>query len=71
MGRRSTPDRMYIARREATLNRFIQERRLSAQRAESLVAGWEAGAARRGLRRDSPDFWGDAQPWIEGQLATK
>ena len=69
MGRRSTPDRIYDARRAATLNRFIQERRISAQRAESLVAGWEAEAEHRALGRYSPDFWREALAWIAEQLS--
>ena len=67
MGRRSTPERIYQARRQATLNRLIQERRIPGQRAETLVAGWEAEAERRRLGRDAPDFWSEAQPWIAGQ----
>jgi hypothetical protein len=71
MGRRSSPDRIYEARRAAVLSRLIQERRLSEQRAEGLVAAWEAEASERGLRRDSAGFWFDADPWLAGQLKTK
>jgi hypothetical protein len=68
MARRSSPDRIHVARRIAVRNRFVQDHRLSEQRAEALVAAWEAEAARRGLEPESPDFWRDAAPWIIEQL---
>ena len=68
MGRRGTAERIFIARRSATLNRLIEEHRNSAQRAEGPVVGWEEEAGRRGLERDSFAFWSDAQPWIAEQL---
>jgi hypothetical protein len=71
VARRSSPDRIYTARRVAVRNRFVQERRISGQRAEALVASWEAEAARRGLDPQSPDFWKDAGPWIRRELDKK
>ena len=71
MGRRSTPDRIYEARRAAVLSRLVQADRVSFERAEGLVAGWEAEAKGRGLEPDSTTFWSDARPWIVEQLNAK
>jgi hypothetical protein len=71
MGRRSTPDRIHQARRSAMLSRLTQESRQSEQRAESLVAAWEAEAVDRGLERESSDFWLDAGAWLAERLKTK
>jgi hypothetical protein len=59
MGRRSTPERIYQARRAAVLNRLVQERRRSEQRAGGLVAAWEVEGASRGLERMTAGFWDD------------
>jgi hypothetical protein len=64
VGRRSSPDRIYQARRAAVISRLVQERRLPADRAERLVAAWEAEAVHRGLERESSVFWEDAVAWI-------
>ena len=57
MSRRSSPERIYAARRAAVLSRLTQERRLSEQRAEALVAAWEVEGDSRGLERMSAAFW--------------
>jgi hypothetical protein len=63
MSRRLTPHaaRIYHARRVAVLNRLTQERRPSWERAEALVAGWEAEGDARGMERMTAAFW-DAGP---------
>ena len=68
MGRRSTPDRIYQARRASVLSRLVQESRLSGERAEGMVAAWEVEATERGLRRDSAGFWLDADMWLAETL---
>ena len=68
MSRRSTPADIYRARRAAVLSRLTQERRLSAERAEALVAAWEAEGDSRGLDRMTAGFWDDGTSWIEEQL---
>ena len=68
MSRRSTPADIYAARRAAVLSRLTQERRLSAQRAEALVAAWEAEGDSRGLERMTAAFWEAGTAWIEEQL---
>ena len=51
MSRRSTPERLHAARREATRQRLMGEGELPDQ-AERLIAQWELQAARDGLERD-------------------
>ncbi len=71
MGRRSSPDRIYQARRAAVLSRLVQADRLSEQRAEGFVAAWEAEATERGLWRDSVGFWLEADPWLAEKLKAR
>jgi hypothetical protein len=68
MARRSTPDRIYQARRAAVLSRLVQDRRLSEHRAEALVAAWEVEGDSRGLERMTAAFWDDGTTWIAEQL---
>ena len=68
MVRRSSPDRIYAARRAAVLSRLTQERRLSAERAEALVVAWEVEGDLRGQDRMTARFWDDSTVWIEEQL---
>ena len=71
MARRSSPDRIYAARRAAVLSRLTQERRLSAERAEALVGAWEAEGDARGPERMTAVFWEVGTAWIEEQLGGK
>ena len=71
MARRSTPKRIYAARRAAVLSRLTQERRLSEQRAEALVAAWEVEGDSRGQERMTADVWDDGSAWIFAQLGDK
>jgi hypothetical protein len=57
MSRRSTPERIYAARRSAIVNRLIGEGELPAQ-AEARLAAREARTAQDGLDRDGR--WWDA-----------
>ena len=34
-------------------------------RADALVAAWEANATAEGLARDGEAYWDDAWPWLE------
>ena len=68
MGRRSSPDRIYAARRAAVLSRLTQERRLSEERAEALVAAWEVEGDSRGFDRMTAAFWDDGTAWMLEQL---
>ena len=65
------PERIYAARRAAVLSRLTQERRLSAERAEALVAAWEAEGDERGLEGMTAAFWDDGTLWIVEQLGGK
>jgi len=67
MGRRSTPERIYEARRAAMIARLTQVARRSPEAAEALVAGWEADAARRGLDRFSDAFRDESEAWLYEQ----
>jgi hypothetical protein len=55
MSRRSTPERLYAARREAALQGLIGEGE-SPDQAERLVAQWQFQAAQDGLERDGR-YW--------------
>jgi hypothetical protein len=43
----STRDQIYTARRIAVRNRFVQERRIFEQRAETLGVGWGRSSPER------------------------
>lgn len=62
---RARPDRIYQARRDAALRRLADRDHLGDERAERLVATWEAEADRLGLDPDTTAFWEAAQRWIE------
>jgi hypothetical protein len=62
MSRRSTPERLHAARREATLRRLIGEGELP-QRAEAWITAWEAEAARQGMESDGA-YWDAGWEWI-------
>jgi len=65
MSRRSTPERLHEARREATRQRLIGEGELPDQ-AERLVAQWELRAAQEGLERDGR-YWDAGWAWMLAQ----
>ena len=71
VGRRSTPDRIYQARRASVISRLTQQRRLSAERAEALVVAWEVEGDARGLERMTAAFWEACTTWIFDQLGEK
>jgi hypothetical protein len=69
MARRSTPERLHHARREATVARLIGEGELP-ERAQALVVAWEAQAARDDDAADGR-YWEAGWTWIEGQRARR
>jgi hypothetical protein len=68
LSRRSTPERLHAARREATLRRLIGEGELP-DRAEAWIAAWETEAARKGIERDGR-YWDAGWAWIAMRRAT-
>jgi len=65
MSRRSTPERLHQARRAAIVERLVGEGVLR-ERAEALVASWEAKADADGLERDGA-YWGAGWHWLVNQ----
>ena len=62
MSRRSTPERLDVARHAATRERLIGQHVTEAT-ADSWIAAWEAQAAREGLPRDGR-YWERGWEWI-------
>ena len=65
MSRRSTPERLDHARREATVARLTGEH-LTRETAEAWVAAWERQAPRDGLG-DGAAYWDAAWEWLTAQ----
>ena len=65
MARRSTPERINAAHREGVRQRLISTR-MSAEKADALLAEWEALANRDGLAQGS-DYWTAAWEWFEAK----
>ena len=68
MGRRSTPERLYEARRAGLVARLTRGGRMGEERAEALIVAWEAEAAQRGLERLSVAYWRDVETWLEERV---
>jgi hypothetical protein len=64
---RRDPERIYQAHRAGTLRRLADQQHLGDERAEALIAAWEAEAASRGLDRHSSAFWREGDEWIARQ----
>ena len=64
MARRRDRLRIYEARRAGLMARLMSTG-VVAERAEALVAAWEAQAAADGLVRDGAAYWDLAWPWLE------
>ena len=62
---RARPDRIYQARRDAALRRLADRDHLGDERAERLVADWEAEAGHRGLDPFTASFWAAGQRWLD------
>ena len=62
MSRRSTPERLHLARRAANVQRLMGEGELP-ERAEELVAAWEAKADAEGRARDGR-YWDQGWAWM-------
>jgi hypothetical protein len=69
MSRRSTPERIDMARRAATRNRLIGDG-VTEETADAWIAAWGAQAAQDGLERGSA-HWDAARAWIAGQRKTR
>jgi hypothetical protein len=69
MRRRSTPERIYQARRAAMIARLTQVGRKSPETAEALIEAWEGDAASRGLGRFSDAFRDEAEAWLNQQTS--
>jgi hypothetical protein len=67
MSRRADPERIHEARRAATIERLVGEGELR-DRAEALVAAWEAQADQDALERDGR-YWEAARRWLAAQRA--
>ena len=65
MSRRSTPERLHHARRAAIVERLVGDGELR-ERAEALVASWEARADADGLQRDGA-YWDAGWRWLVAQ----
>jgi hypothetical protein len=70
MGRRSNPEGIDHARREAIRNAIMRSRGLDADVAERWCDAWEAEAALQGVERDR-DFWQTGKVWIDAQCAAR
>jgi hypothetical protein len=64
---RRDPERIYHAHRAGRLRRLADQEDLGDERAESLIAAWEAEAVTRGIGRHSPIFWTEGDAWIAEQ----
>ena len=67
MSRRSTPERIYQARRDAIRN-TLTGAGMSVETAERWCDGWELEAAGRGLLRDA-EYWQAGAAWIAAERA--
>ena len=69
MTRRSTPERIDTARREATKARLLGLG-MTEPTAEAWIAEWQAIAERDGLARGAA-YWDAAWDWITAQRQTR
>lgn len=67
MARRPDPARIYEARRAGAVARLAS--RTGSERAEQLVAGWEAEAEARGIPRGDARYWSEGAAWLEDRVA--
>jgi hypothetical protein len=70
MARRRDRERIYQARRAGLVARLTSSG-VAADRAEGLVAAWEAHATASGLVRDGETYWDEAWPWLEPRRWTR
>jgi hypothetical protein len=63
---RSTPERIYEARRAAHVSR-LSSTGMTPERAVAWCLAWEAEGARRGLDRHGDTFWCNGGRWIDEQ----
>lgn len=70
MARRRDRERIYQARRSGLVARLVSTAVLP-DRADALVAAWEAYATSIGLARDGEAYWDEAWPWLDGRRWTR
>jgi hypothetical protein len=63
--RRAEPDKIREAQRAGTLARLTSGGRISPERAEALLSGWEAEAVERGLVPGSSSYQLEKGRWIK------
>ena len=68
MARRRDPERIYSAKRAGLMARLEHAHHLSEERAEAVMASWEAEASKRGLVHEMPAYWSQADDWIADHL---
>ena len=66
MSRRSTPERIFAARRAAVRNGQT-DRGMPLETAEAWCDAWEDEASRQGRDRHAAAFWDGAEVWIAEQ----
>ncbi len=69
MARRGDPKLIAAARRAGHRSRLIAAARLSEEKADALLAAWEAEGRLRGLDPGSPAFWSPAWDWMAERRA--
>lgn len=70
MARRRDRELIYQARRAGLVAR-LTSCGVATDRAEDLVAAWEAHATASGLARDGEAYWDEAWPWLEPRRWTR
>ena len=70
MARRRDRERIYQARRAGLVARLVSTA-VAPDRADALVAAWEAHATAGGLARDGEPYWDEAWPWLESRRWTR
>ena len=64
VSRRSTPERLYQARRAAVFSKVTGTRVIDELEAEHRISAWEREAERRGLDRLTQAFWEAGDRWL-------
>lgn len=69
--RRGDPQPIYEAKLAGMRNRIRDARRVPSDRADALLADWQAEAAGRGLENRDPAYWSQAERWGRGAARAK
>jgi len=70
VARRSTPERIFQARRAATRN-GLTDYGMPVEIAEAWCDEWQDEAERQGLERLTSAYWDDADKWIAEQRKSR